>query len=109
PAEVVASYVRSREACEPDDIGLLQQQWLMELWAAARLEVPVLHAGDCLQDPESQLRWLCDWLGIEFTDRMLAWAPGPRDSHRVWAPFSYEAELPSDRVAGAPARELALC
>ncbi len=25
PAEVVSSYVRSREACEPDDIGLLQQ------------------------------------------------------------------------------------
>ena len=32
PAEVVASYVRSREACEPDDIGLLQQQWLMTRW-----------------------------------------------------------------------------
>ena len=29
PREVVASYVRSREACEPDDIGLLQEQWLL--------------------------------------------------------------------------------
>ena len=25
PAEVVASYVRSRESCEPEDIGLMQQ------------------------------------------------------------------------------------
>ncbi len=36
PAEVVASYVRSREACEPDDIGLLQQVRLLEAWDGAR-------------------------------------------------------------------------
>ena len=51
PAEVVASYVRSREACEPDDIGLLQQQWLMSRWDAAGLEVPVIDAADFLQRP----------------------------------------------------------
>src|SRR5919199_936428 len=32
PAEVVASYVRSREACEPEDIGIPQQGRLLELW-----------------------------------------------------------------------------
>ncbi|MBV9830776.1 MAG: HAD family hydrolase, partial [Marmoricola sp.] len=30
PREVVASYVRSREACEPEDIGLLQQVRLLD-------------------------------------------------------------------------------
>ena len=30
PAEVVASYVRSRESCEPEDIGLLQQVRLLD-------------------------------------------------------------------------------
>src|SRR4051812_22947296 len=29
PAEVVASYVRARESCEPEDIGIPQQGWLM--------------------------------------------------------------------------------
>ena len=29
PDEVVASYVRSRESCEPEDIGLLQQERLL--------------------------------------------------------------------------------
>ena len=28
------------------------------------------------------LRWLCDWLGIDFTDRMLSWPAGPRDIRR---------------------------
>ena len=40
PAEVVASYVRSREACEPDDIGLLQQQWLIDALGRGRPRRP---------------------------------------------------------------------
>ena len=95
PAEVVASYDRSREACEPPDIGLLQQQWLMERWDAAGLDVPVIDAADFLRDPEAHLRWLCAWLRIDFTDRMLSWPPGPRDSDGVWAPYWYDAVLAS--------------
>jgi hypothetical protein len=88
PAEVVASYVRSREACEPEDIGLLQQERLM---AAFPEGTPVIDAGDFLRDPEVHLRWLCGWLDLEFTDRMLHWPAGPRDSDGVWAPYWYAA------------------
>ncbi len=88
PAEVVASYVRSRQACEPADIGLLQQQRLFE---SLPEPPPVIDAGDFLRDPEAHLRWLCDWLGIGFTDRMLHWPAGPRDSDGVWAPHWYDA------------------
>jgi hypothetical protein len=91
PAEVVASYVRSREACEPEDIGLPQQGWLSELWDEHGADVPVIDARDFLLDPEGHLRWLCDWLGIPFSDRMLSWPPGPRDSDGVWAPHWYAA------------------
>ena len=80
PAEVVASYLRSREACEPDDIGLLQQVRLLD--ALPDDAVPVIDAADFLRDPEAYLRWLCDWLGIEFTDRMLHWPAGPREQRR---------------------------
>ena len=45
PAEVVASYVRARESCEPDDIGLPQQGWLLELWDEHDIEVPILDAA----------------------------------------------------------------
>jgi Sulfotransferase domain len=88
PIEVVASYVRSREACEPEDIGLLQQARLLEVLPA---DTPVVDAGDFLRDPEGYLRWLCDWLGLDFTDRMLTWPAGPRDSDGVWAPHWYDA------------------
>ena len=95
PGEVVASYVRSREACEPEDIGLLQQQWLLDRWDALAYHVPVIDSADFLRDPEGHLRWLCDWLGIDFTDRMLSWPAGRRESDGVWAPYWYDAVLAS--------------
>ncbi len=88
PAEVVASYVRSREVCEPADIGLVQQQRLLAELPDAP---PVIDAGDFLRSPEAYLRWLCDWLGIGFTDRMLHWPAGTRASDGVWAPYWYDA------------------
>ena len=91
PAEVVASYVRSREACEPEDIGLPQQGWLQELWDEHGADVPVIDAKDFLQAPEAHLRRLCDWLGIPFLPEMLAWPAGPRASDGVWAPYWYDA------------------
>ena len=91
PAEVVASYVRTRETCEPDDIGLPQQGWLLELWDEHGVDVPIVDASDFLRAPEAHLRWLCDWLGIPFSARMLSWPPGPRRSDGVWAPNWYAA------------------
>ncbi len=87
PEEVVASYLRSRDSVEPDDIGILQQERLLDEIG----EAPIIDAADFLKDPESYLRWLCDWLGIGFTDRMLSWPAGPRDSDGVWAPHWYDA------------------
>jgi hypothetical protein len=91
PVEVVASYVRSRERCQPEDIGLPQQGWLLELWDGQGLEVPILDAGEFLRAPEPHLRWLCEWLEIPFTPRMLSWPSGPRPSDGVWAPHWYSS------------------
>jgi hypothetical protein len=91
PAEVVASYVRARESCEPEDIGLPQQGRLIELWDSQGVEVPIIDSREFLLAPEPHLRWLCDWLRIPFMERMLAWPAGPRASDGVWAPHWYAA------------------
>ncbi len=108
PREVVASYVRTRQTCTPEDIGLPQQQWLLELWDAHGLEVPILDAGDFLRAPEPHLRWLCEWLALPFTARMLSWPPGPRASDGVWAPHWYESVWSSTGFQPWRPRELAL-
>lgn len=91
PAEVVASYIRSRAEIAPTDIGLLQQERLYDVLTAAGTPPPVIDAGDFLRDPEAHLRALCGRLGIDFDGRMLAWPAGPRDSDGVWAPYWYDA------------------
>ena len=90
PREVVASYVRSRESVEPADIGIHQQVELYELLSEDG-PPPVVDSGDFLRDPRGYLTWICDWLGIEFTEAMLAWPAGPRDSDGIWAPHWYHA------------------
>ena len=92
PAEVVASYVRSRADVTVDDIGVVQQA---ALFAQLGTEVPVIDAADFLRNPEDHLRWLCAHIGVEFTDRMLHWPAGPRGSDGVWAPYWYDAVLAS--------------
>jgi hypothetical protein len=92
PAEVVASYLRSRADVVAEDIGLVQQT---ELYDQLGADVPVIDAADFLRDPEGYLRWICTYVGIDYTDRMLHWPPGPRDSDGVWAPYWYKAVLES--------------
>ena len=96
PREVVASYIRSRATVTAEDIGLPQQLALYEELSRAGIPPPVIDAGDFLRAPEAHLRELCEWLGIAFTERMLHWPKGPRDSDGVWAPHWYAQVWRSD-------------
>jgi hypothetical protein len=70
--------------------------------------VPILDAREFLGAPEAHLRWLCDWLGVPFTDRMLSWPPGPRESDGVWAPHWYASVWRSTGFAPWEPRDTSL-
>jgi hypothetical protein len=96
PREVLLSYVKSRPTVTAEDIGVPRQ---MEIYEGVRdltgAEPVVIDAGEFLKAPEAHLRSWCNQLGIEFTDRMLSWPAGPRDTDGVWAPYWYDAVLKS--------------
>ncbi len=92
PALVVASYVKSRAACAPEDIGLLQQAELFDRVAQHRGRAPLVIDGErFLQDPATHLQRICADAGVPYTERMLHWPPGLRASDGVWAPHWYHA------------------
>jgi hypothetical protein len=91
PREVVASYVRSRADVTTDDLGLPQQVQLYDELAAAGSPPPVIDARDFLLDPESYLRAMCRYVGLDFSSQMLAWPPGRRDSDGVWGRYWYDS------------------
>ncbi len=78
------------------DIGLVQQD---ELYDQLDGDVPVIDSADFLQNPEGYLRWLCDYIDVEFTDAMLHWPAGPRASDGVWAKYWYDAVVASTGFA----------
>lgn len=95
PRDVVASYVKSRATVTAEDIGLPQQVALYEELCAAGDPPPIIDAGDFLRAPEAHLRTLCNCLGIAFTERMLHWPKGPRNSDGIWARHWYAHVLES--------------
>jgi hypothetical protein len=109
PAEVVASYLKSRATVLPGDIGLLQQGELFDELSERSGKPPmVIDAADFLQSPEAYLRAICQQLGIDFSERMLRWPAGPRSSDGVWAPYWYDAVWKSTGFEPWRAREVQL-
>jgi Sulfotransferase domain len=104
PAHVVVSYARVRSTPTLEDLGL-PQQWRLFTHVREHSGTipPVVDAAELLRDPPGVLRALCTALDIDFSDRMLSWPPGPRDTDGVWAPHWYGAV---ERSTGfAPARD----
>ncbi len=94
PREVVSSYAKSRPGAkiEARDIGLPQEASLIEHVRRVTGATPIIiDTGDFLHAPEAHLRAWCDRIGVGFSNRMLQWPPGPRDTDGVWAPHWYEA------------------
>jgi len=52
---------------------------------------PVLDARDVLVQPRRLLETLCESVEIPFSERMLSWPAGRRDTDGVWAKYWYEA------------------
>lgn len=111
PAEMLASF--ARVVAEPTlaDTGLPEQVVLFEQ-VADRLgrAPPVVDARDVLTDPPGVLARLCAALGLDYTDAMLSWPAGRRDTDGAWAPYWYAAVErstgfgpPPPRVAPLPA------
>jgi hypothetical protein len=90
PAEVIASYIRKNNDPTLEDIGFVQQAEIFDL---VRVHTggnpPVIDAHDVLENPERILRLLCRAVGVEFSDTMLSWPPGLRETDGIWAKHWY--------------------
>jgi hypothetical protein len=90
PCEVIVSYVKKREDPVFEDLGFAQQT---EIFDFVRIRTnstpPVVDARDVLENPEPMLRLLCKAVGVEFSESMLSWPPGLRETDGVWAKHWY--------------------
>lgn len=106
PGAVLASYIKRRGEATLEDIGIVQQHELFEQVADHLGHAPpVIDSADVLADPAATLAKLCNSLGINYTDDMLHWPAGRRDTDGVWAPAWYAAVEKSTGFSAVPARQ----
>jgi len=91
PAEVVASYGAKRGSVTAADVGFELQHRLFQLVANSGIKnIPVIDAKDVLTNPKQMLTKLCKALAVPFSNAMLKWPAGPRESDGVWAQHWYQ-------------------
>jgi hypothetical protein len=90
PAEVIVSYIKKKDDPTLEDIGFVQQAEVFD-WVREHTGVipPVIDAHDVLENPERSLRLLCEAIGVDFTEAMLSWPPGLRETDGIWAKHWY--------------------
>jgi hypothetical protein len=90
PREVIASYVKKREDPALQDLGFVQQAEIFDFVRVRTSSIPpIVDAKDVLENPERMLRLLCEAVGVEFSESMLSWPPGMRETDGVWAKHWY--------------------
>jgi hypothetical protein len=106
PRLVLSSYARTRDEVIVEDLGFVQQEEIFDhlLEVSGRPPI-VISSRDVLVDPEGTLRALCAALDVPFSDAMLRWPPGPRDSDGVWARHWYASVESSSGFAPYAPRE----
>jgi len=96
PSRVVASYAIKRHDLTAFDLGYAQQAMLFDVIKNQQGRAPmVINSARFLEDPESQLRAVCEHLELDFEDAMLHWPVGTRSSDGVWGAHWYDAVITS--------------
>lgn len=104
PGEVIVSYLKKNNDPTVEDIGFLQQAEIFDWVRAATGAVPaVIEARDVLENPRRVLELLCAKVGVEFSEAMLSWPPGLRETDGIWAKHWY-AEVETSTGFRKPSR-----
>ena len=91
PREVITSYIAKNNDPELEDVGFVQQAEIFDLVRTRTgTTPPVLDAQDIQENPRRMLGLLCDALGVDFSNDMLSWPPGLRETDGVWARHWYK-------------------
>jgi hypothetical protein len=90
PREVIASYVKKREDPALHDLGFVQQAEIFDFVRVRTSSIPpIVDAKDVLENPDRMLHLLCKAVGVEFSESMLSWPPGLRETDGIWARHWY--------------------
>ncbi len=92
PREMLTSLIKHLPSPTLAETGLPQQVEIVRFVRERTGKAPpIIDARDVLEDPRRMLERLCAVVGVDFTDAMLSWPPGRRQTDGIWAKHWYDA------------------
>ena len=89
PADVITSFIKNVPVMTAEMTGLPQQAELLDYLVAAGQDPIVVGSRQILEDPEGQLRTLCERVGIDWDPAMLTWEAGSKPEDGTWGQYWY--------------------
>lgn len=91
PKDMILSYTKVNSNLSMHLLGLEEQYELFEYVTKINGRAPpVVDSKDILLDPRETLRLLCEKIGVVFSEEMLSWSKGVRDTDGIWAKYWYD-------------------
>ena len=93
PKEVLLSYIQKNDLIDSNDLGYPAQLRLFNYIKTSNKKILVIDAKDLSEKPEIILKKICKKINIPFTEKMLNWPKGNRDSDGIWENSGFVWEL----------------
>ena len=90
PKDVILSYIQKNTLKSSSDIGFPMQAKLFNLVKDGGKNPIIINADDLSANPRNVLFNLCTELKIKFSEKMLMWTKGKRDSDGIWGKVWYQ-------------------
>jgi len=98
PKQVILSYLKKFKLEDESLIGFIQLKRIFDYLKNNTESDPiVIDANDILKNPSAMLNRLCEKLKIPYSDKMLRWKKGYRDTDGVWASHWYDNVINTTR------------
>tara|TARA_X000001036_G_scaffold298126_1_gene277189 strand:+ start:55 stop:756 length:702 start_codon:yes stop_codon:yes gene_type:complete len=90
PKEVLLSYIQKNDLIDSNDLGYPAQLRLFNYIKTSNKKILVIDAKDLSEKPEIILKKICKKINIPFSEKMLNWPKGRRDSDGIWEKIWYK-------------------
>ena len=91
PKDMIISYSRVHPDLNMHLLGLEEQSEIFEYVQNMTGEIPpIIDSKDVLMNPRKVLSKFCDRIGVQFSEEMLSWPRGARDTDGNWGKYWYK-------------------
>lgn len=105
PHEMLPSFNKVIKNPNINDVGYALHLELLSYFKKHKIPFTVLDSKKVLLNPKETLQKLCEFAGIPFDEKMLAWQPQQRLEDGIWAKYWYDSVHKSSSFLKYKARD----